>query len=107
MPCPYFWPAAPDTTRQVARAPLGVIHTGNCTLGGSPPDFELCNFGYARGLCAAFPSDNSADAVRFDGTRYIYERNYSPVEFGEVQDAGNATVARQYEALNAWLSHQG
>jgi hypothetical protein len=107
MPCPHFWPIAPDSTRRVARAPLGVIHTGECTAGGQTADVELCNFGYARGVCAAFPADSAVDAVRFDGARYIYERDYSPVEFGDVAGVSNATVQRQFEVLSAWLKQIG
>lgn len=104
MPCPYFWPSAPDPARRAARAPLGVIHTGTCTLGGSLSDPELCNFGYARDSCIHFPPDAPADAVRFDRDVYILERNHLPVEFGVVNNSNpGATIERQFAALSEWL----
>lgn len=49
--------------------------------------YEACNFGYGRRICPAFPQTAPADAVRFtslDGKLiYVYERDHSPVEYGE------------------------
>ena len=96
MACPYFkpsrrldaggWDPAP-------RLPLGDAWAGECTAGVAwePAEAlqrETCNCGYARGRCAHFPEDSTADAVRFSmaGERLIYilEKDHAPVEHGEV-----------------------
>jgi hypothetical protein len=55
--------------------------------------FELCNRGYARGVCECFPAEAAADAVRFsvaseaDGRVrlvWVHERDHAPVEHGEL-----------------------
>jgi hypothetical protein len=73
---------------------------------GGTADREICNFGYARLECEAFPSDGEADAVRFatlDGKLiYILEKNHSPIRQG---DAGILTgsLRRQAEVFAEWL----
>ncbi len=63
---------------------------------------EVCNCGYARGLCAHFPNDANADAVRFSivGERLIYilEKDHAPLEHGEV----GAGETREPLASLAW-----
>ncbi len=72
------------------RAPLGGMFEGQCERNGAG-DARLCNFGYARGLCAHFPDGSGADAVRFsvagssDGVGrlvWILEKDHAPVEHG-------------------------
>jgi hypothetical protein len=55
---------------------------------------NLCNCGYARGICERFPKDAIADAVRFSVTAdeprrlslvYIFEKDHAPAEFGELE----------------------
>jgi hypothetical protein len=52
---------------------------------------ELCNSGYARGVCEHFPASGAADAVRFSITEdsgdrlrvvYILERDHAPLRHG-------------------------
>ena len=75
--------------------------------GAASPDPELCNFGYARGRCASFPADAPADAVRFDGNRYILERNYQPLEFGRLDSADpGEVIRRQFAVFSAWREQQ-
>ena len=73
------------------RAPLGGIFEGSCERNGVG-DARLCNFGYARGLCAHFPG--GVDAVRFsvagitDGVVklvWILEKDHAPVEHGVLE----------------------
>lgn len=75
------------------RAPLGGMFEGECSRGG-PGDAQLCNFGYARGLCAHFPGDSDADAVRFsvagsaDGMVrliWIFEKDHAPMKHGVLE----------------------
>ena len=94
MPCPYFSPDRPLVETgwfRPPRAPLGVLHGGECSLAPTPEDRHLCNFGYARGVCPHFPADAPFDAVRFavlskvgDSTEllYILERDHVPAEHG-------------------------
>ena len=65
------WPARtsirlrrPKSTGNLPAHPLGVLYRGKCEMGGGA-DQEICNFGYARGECDAFPPNAEADAVRF------------------------------------------
>src|SRR5512144_1255758 len=101
MPCPCFLPEAPmqrDAAPRPARAPLGSVYTGGCTQGAQVDPItmvESCNFGYARGRCAAFPPDLAFDAFRFSAPRdsfgdvieivWIAEKEYSPVRYGRVR----------------------
>lgn len=96
MPCPYFLPkeALKETGWAVPpRAPLGVLCSGECHAEATPQlgDHELCNFGYARGVCGRFPGDAPVDAVRFAITsrdaevvhiRYLLERACAPQGHG-------------------------
>ena len=70
-----------------------------------PPEsvqHDLCNCGYARGRCAHFPAESSADAVRFAlepetlKLRYILEKDHAPLAFGEFLESehGAAMVAQ-------------
>jgi hypothetical protein len=86
------------TAPRPARAPLAEIHLGTCSAGADadlPTLIETCNFGYARGRCAAFPADMSCDAFRFSAPRdsfgdvveilWVAEKNYSPVSHGRAR----------------------
>jgi hypothetical protein len=85
------WGTAP----RPARAPLGDIFTGTCSAGAAvdlATVIENCNFGYARGHCAAFPAESSCDAMRYSAPRdafddvveivWVAEKDYSPVSHG-------------------------
>lgn len=78
---------------------MGAGFCGNCTAGGersTPSETELqdfCNVGYAR-HCGRIPAERRTDAVRFaiakgGGNRillhYCCERDYAPVEHGQLQ----------------------
>ena len=72
------------------RAPLNGVYEGECERGGAG-DARLCNFGYARGICADFPDESAVDAVRFsvdgrvDGILrlvWILERDHAPLDHG-------------------------
>lgn len=113
MACPLFkpvrrldaggWDPAP-------RLPLGDAWAGECTVGcGEQPvesQREVCNCGYARGRCEHFPAGMEADAVRFsmgaDGRLiYIFEKDYAPLEHGEIDAATDpreplASLARAF-----------
>lgn len=98
MPCPFFEPrvvleTGPWTHRP--RLPLGEAYSGVCHAigaGQTPPEarqIELCNRGYARGICEHFPESCRADAVRFSVTgedplrlTYILEKECAPIEHG-------------------------
>lgn len=92
MACPYFRPLREAAWSQ-GRAPLGGIFEGECARGGAC-QAGLCNFGYARGVCASFPADAAADAIRFsmrdDRLVWILERDHAPVGHGvlELKDSG-------------------
>jgi hypothetical protein len=71
---------------------------------------DLCNRGYARGLCECFPDGAAADAVRFsvtgeEGDRmrlvWVREREHAPVEHGEL-----VYVAGQVEGASGLLEAQ-
>jgi len=73
------------------RAPLGGLFHGECEIERGAGDARLCNFGYARGLCASFPEATVADAVRFSVSGssegvvklvWILEKDHAPVEHG-------------------------
>lgn len=94
MACPFFRPMRPMEWSS-GRAPLGAIFEGECDRGGTA-EARFCNFGYARGLCAEFPGESSADAVRFsvsgsgDGIVklvWILERDHAPIEHGFLEYA--------------------
>jgi hypothetical protein len=100
MPCPFFKP-----THQLdsggwnpePRLPLGGAWGGEChAVAGDPcepPETaqrELCNCGYARGLCQRFPENAPVDAVRFSMTAdgrliYILEKDHAPLKHGEMK----------------------
>ena len=106
MACPYFYPIskAEGGAKQPARAPLGVLYEGTCEIGGASHS-DACNFGYAAGRCDAFPADAYADAVRFTTlqgrTVYVLEKNFSPVEHGDVTSL-TGTLARQAKVFASW-----
>jgi hypothetical protein len=101
MPCPCFVPDGPlahDIAPRPARAPLADVHRGSCSTGATvdlAAMIETCNFGYARGRCAAFPADMTCDAFRFSAPRdcfgsvveitWIAEQDYSPVRYGKLR----------------------
>jgi hypothetical protein len=94
MACPYFKPFK-EAPWSEGRAPLGGIFEGECARGGEG-DARLCNFGYARGRCAQFPSDAQVDAVRFsvmeDRLVWIRERDHAPVDHGVIEFDGLAAL---------------
>ena len=104
MACPFFHPSAPLAAQSLADTaifPLGDCWTGECRAAGSdsfaPADASLrtvCNFGYARGVCARFPGGDGADAVRFTisrddgstiGVYYVMERDHHPFAHGPLE----------------------
>lgn len=112
MACPFFDPQRrldPGPWTHRPRLPLGDACSGFCRLpsGASftPPEEhqrELCNRGYARGLCEHFPASGAADAVRFSvaedcGGRlrvvYVFEKNYAPVSHGALEFPLGASAA--------------
>ena len=55
---------------------------------------ELCNRGYARGLCERFPVSSAADAVRFSVADdhggclrvvYVFEKDHAPLRHGALE----------------------
>lgn len=86
--------------------PLGATYAGACHADpaavAEPPEArqrELCNRGYARGLCSCFPPQAAADAVRFSVTGeeqgrvlliYVLEREHAPVEHGRLEYCSGA-----------------
>ena len=111
MACPYFQPVArldSSAWDPAPRLPLGDAWSGFClalTSSFEPPEsiqHELCNCGYARGRCAHFPAESSADAVRFahePGSQkllYILEKDHAPLAFGEFLESqhGAAMIAQ-------------
>lgn len=110
MACPFFLPtgALRETGWSVPpRAPLGALCEGECHAGPhpAPADHELCNFGYARGVCSRFPQDAPVDAARFSGESYVLERDHRPIEHGRIADlkshplAAQAAIFRLHTAL--------
>lgn len=109
MACPFFKP-----TRLMdwspGRAPLNGMFEGECERGGAT-DPRLCNFGYARSLCAHF--SDGPDAVRFSVVRrqkgivkliWILERDHSPSEHGLVEYC--ESTGKFIEALEGPLEAQ-
>jgi hypothetical protein len=91
--CPFFRPMRPMEW-SVGRAPLGGTFHGECEISRGAGDPKLCNFGYARGLCAHFPDSSKADAVRFSVTGnedgvvkliWILEKDHAPMEHGVLE----------------------
>ena len=119
MPCPFFEPALdppPEPWQQRwthrPRLPLGDCYSGLCHAAEpravTGPERDLCNHGYARGRCAYFPESCQADAVRFsmvseDPPRLIYilEKDYAPLEHGEVLPPGPIPAAQARAFLAA------
>jgi hypothetical protein len=113
MACPFFAPQRrldPGTWTHLPRLPLGDPCFGFCqALNGAsfaPPEEhqrELCNRGYARGLCEHFPASSAADAVRFsviddEGDRlrlvYVLEKDHAPLDHGQIDfDIGKNAFA--------------
>lgn len=92
--CPFFKPLRPLEWSS-GRAPLGAIFEGECERRGTA-EARLCNFGYARGLCAEFPAASAADAVRFSVSGnaggivklvWILEKDHAPVDHGFLEYA--------------------
>jgi hypothetical protein len=80
--------------------PLGDAWAGGCLAQPEHPVepedacLPLCNLGYARGVCARFPSATSPDAVRFAISRddgeslqiyYVRERGHHPFDHGRLE----------------------
>jgi hypothetical protein len=115
--CPYFFPDRPlaeTSWFRPPRAPLGLLHGGECHApeGPAPGNHHLCNFGYARGVCGRFPADAPFDAVRFaviaqesnvTQLLYVLELNHTPAEHGRLTyDANrNRVVGADERALLA------
>jgi hypothetical protein len=105
MACPYFFPVELRTTPGTGARippPLGDLWTGECRATPQhpcrPDDADLrrlCNFGYARGNCAHFPSSTDGpDAVRFtiSGDQgsllrlyFVIERDHHPFAHGPLE----------------------
>ena len=65
---------------------------------------NLCNCGYARGLCAHFPQETAPDAVRFaqkaEALLYILEKDHAPLAFGEFRESEHsAAIVAQAQAF--------
>ncbi len=100
--CPFFMPVeklGDELWILPPRLPLNGAHRGVCRAGVEdfePPEKsqrELCNCGYARGICERFPAEG-ADAVRFSISSdeggivtlvWVLEREHSPESHGTVQ----------------------
>jgi hypothetical protein len=128
--CPYFFPKEKSYAIGWAfpsRLPLGAGFCGTCRAGREeaeavPDDATLrdfCNLGHARG-CTRMPTERHADSVRFavaadTGERiviqYVYDRDHSPVEHGQldyncaaggwISTIADACVQRQAECYLA------
>jgi hypothetical protein len=102
MSCPYFYPLEPrGAAGQDTMLPLGDAWTGLCRADPDQPCRPdesqvrpLCNFGYARELCARFPVREGPDAVRFcvsedDEARvrlyYVLECDHLPFAHGPLE----------------------
>jgi hypothetical protein len=115
--CPFFVPIhriGPGPWDPPPRLPLGDTWSGECQAAAAPYTpgeielREMCNTGYARGICPRFPEASPADAVRFmiasdqpGVVRFVLEKNHSPVEYGEVGPAteGRDVLNRQARAF--------
>ncbi len=118
MACPFFEPLAvretgPWTHRP--RLPLGDDYSGLCHARPGdpfePPEFELCNHGYARGRCQRFPDSCQADAVRFSIAEeeplrlvYILEKDHAPLEYGVLNEDAPAPKSLPAAQARAFLS---
>jgi hypothetical protein len=119
VPCPFFMPLRRldrGAWANPPRLPLGDPYYGTCVARPSDqfsaPETiqrELCNCGYARGLCDRFPEDAAADAVRFSVKDdngglirlvYVVEKDHAPVEHGELEYDG-AVTGQHTELLHA------
>lgn len=119
MACPYFYPLARFESSPWSvppRLPLGDAFSGECRASETPaqPDEtrmrELCNVGYGRGRCEHFPSESSADAIRFHAAgftgelikiQYFFEKDCWPAGHGEVDfGAAPSLLRRQAEAFH-------
>ena len=123
MACPWFEPVVKmgdEVWFAPPPAPLGDPFRGRCRSAEPPAEppldtqRNLCNYGYARGLCPRFPAGDGPDAVRFalahdDGdrltVRYAMEHAHEPHSFGELQYApGGGTAASPPESGLAALA---
>ncbi len=112
MACPYFYPTERMDWPSAPRTPLGAPYVGLCQAsekGRVEPEpgtlRELCNFGYARSRCPHHPADSGeADAVRFDGRRYILEKDYSPFRTGLIDQLEDTRLRRQAAAFRENLT---
>ncbi len=105
MACPFFDPQRrlePGPWTHRPRLPLGDAYFGFCNSPSgathSPSEEhqrELCNRGYARGLCEHFPVSSAADAVRFSVVAedrggamrvvYVLEKDHAPLRHGALE----------------------
>ncbi|MCX6623524.1 MAG: hypothetical protein NTY38_21150 [Acidobacteria bacterium] len=115
MACPFFYPTERMTWPAAPRTPWGAPYEGLCQAGeaGFRPDEEtereLCNFGYARGRCRHYPGGPGgaeADAVRFDGGRYILEKDYGPLCAGGIEALEDPRLRRQAAVFLENLNHR-
>ena len=98
MACPYFRPTEPsrhDLAPQHAMLPLGGLWAGMCHASpDSPcePDaaalLPLCNLGYARGACSAFPREPTGRTPSASRSRR------SPEASSDSTTCWNATTTR-------------
>ena len=97
--------------------PLGQTYSGTCRA--NPDEFhvpsethlrDVCNCGYARGVCDRFPAGDAADAVRFSATEagdgrlsviYVFEKDHAPAGHGSLDFsiAANAFLSQGDELL--------
>ena len=100
--CPFFMPVdrlGDELWILPPRLPLNDAHRGVCRAASEPfepperSQRELCNCGYARGLCERFP-ESAVDAVRFSIASenegivqvvYVMEREHSPEAHGVLE----------------------
>jgi len=105
MACPFFDPQRrlePGPWTHRPRLPLGDPYVGFCNSPSGPTHApseehqrELCNRGYARGLCEHFPVSSAADAVRFSVVAedrggplrvvYVFEKDHAPLSHGALE----------------------
>jgi hypothetical protein len=96
--------------------PLGEAYSGVCRARADefhvPSETHLrdiCNCGYARGVCDRFPSGDAEDAVRFSAAQpengrltliYLFEKDHAPVRHGvlEFSIEQNAFIDAQADA---------